>query len=168
MTNFKKIKKFSDKRGFFFEFYNHKNPSDKMSIKQINFSISKKNVIRGLHYQQKKPQQKKLTVLKGKIFDVLLDLRKNSKNFGKIKTYILDDNKQKHLTIPKGFAHGFMSLEENSIICYIVDEYYNPKNEKTILWNDPALKIKWPKLNKVIVSPKDKKGITFNPKKKYF
>ena len=123
-------------------------------------SLSKKNVIRGLHLQIKKPQGKFLTVLKGKIFDVALDCRKKSRTFGKYFSIILSEKKNKSLYIPEGFAHGYCSLTENSLLHYKMTNYRNTKYEIGILWNDEDINIRWP-IQKPIISLRDKKNITF-------
>ena len=123
-------------------------------------SLSKKNVIRGLHLQIKKPQGKFLTVLKGKIFDVALDCRKKSRTFGKYFSIILSEKKNNSLYIPEGFAHGYCSLTENSLLHYKMTNYRNTKYEIGILWNDEDINIRWP-IKKPIISLKDKKNITF-------
>lgn len=150
------LNKKKDNRGFFFELY--KSTSYKKSIKsfflQDNYSRSKKGVLRGLHFQLKKPQGKLLTVIKGKIFDVVIDLRKKSKTFGCWNSYYLMDNKYNQIWIPPGFAHGFMSLSNETNIHYKCTEEYDPANEKTIFWRDNKLNIQWPK-GKKILSKKD-------------
>ena len=130
-------------------------------------SYSKKNVVRGLHIQTKKPQGKFVTVIKGKIFDVALDLRKKSKTFGKIYSCMLSEKNSNSIFIPPGFAHGFQSLERETYIIYSCTKYRDKKSEITIDVNDNNLKIKWP--SKIqILSNKDKNGISFlNYKKNY-
>ena len=158
-----KTNKFFDRRGCFFESFNKKIYSKieiKNSFIQDNFSISKKNVLRGLHYQKKKPQGKLIRVIKGKILDVAVDIRKNSKTFGKYQSFILSEDNCKQLWIPKNFAHGFISLSSNTIVNYKCTDFYDPKDQNTILWNDKDLKIKWP-IKKPIMSKKDKDGIFF-------
>ena len=123
-------------------------------------SLSKKNVIRGLHLQIKKPQGKFLTVLKGKIFDVAVDCRKNSKTFGKYFSILLSENENNSLFIPKGFAHGYCSLTDNSLLHYKMTVYRDENLEKGILWNDKDLNIKWP-IRNPIISLKDKNNLTF-------
>ncbi len=123
-------------------------------------SKSKKNVIRGLHIQRNVNQAKYVTVIKGKIFDVVLDLRRNSKTFGKYFSIILSDKNSKSLFIPKGFAHGFMGLDKENYVVYANSNYRSKKNEIGIMWNDKTLKIKWPN-RKPIISSKDKKNLTF-------
>ena len=130
-------------------------------------SYSKKNVIRGLHIQTKNRQGKFITVIKGRIFDVAVDLRKNSKTFGKVFTNILRESPSKSLFIPPGFAHGFCTLDKHNYIIYNCTKYRDKKSEKTIIYNDTNLKIKWP-VSKPILSEKDNNGVTFLDYKKKF
>ena len=148
-----------DKRGYFRETFKNS------FFKKKNFifwcmSKSKKNVIRGLHIQKKIQQDIIVSVIKGKIFDVVVDLRKNSKTYGKSYTSILSDKNSTSLFIPAGFAHGFCALENENLILYGLTNYRSKKNEIGILWNDNVLKIKWP-IRKPIISKKDKSNITF-------
>ena len=148
---------FKDQRGFLRECFRKK-----IIKRNLVFSIvskSKKNVLRGLHLQIYKPQEKFLTVLKGKILDVAVDLRKNSKTFGKHFKIIISEKKSNHLLIPEGFAHGFLSLEKESIVLYNCSTYRYKKGERSIIWNDKDLKIRWGIKNPV-VSKKDQKGLT--------
>ena len=126
----------------------------------VVFSKSKKNVIRGLHIQTKNPQGKYLSVLKGEILDVALDLRKTSKTFGKIFKIILSDKNCKSIYIPEGFAHGFCSLKDDTLLLYSCTKYRNAKSEIGIKYNDNDLKIKWP-IKKPIVSQKDRDALDF-------
>jgi dTDP-4-dehydrorhamnose 3,5-epimerase len=145
-----------DSRGLFREVYKKKNLEKKIIFHCC--STSKKNVLRGLHLQIKKPQAKFLTVIKGKIFDVLLDLRKNSQTFGKYFSIILSDNSS--IYIPEGFAHGFCGLDKENIIYYGCSNYREKDYEIGILWNDQDLKIKWP-IKNPILSKKDSQNISF-------
>ena len=120
-------------------------------------SKSKKRVIRGLHFQIKKPQEKFIGVLKGKILDVVVDLRKNSKTYGKHYKVILSDKNGKYLFVPKGFAHGFLGLDKENIVLYSCSNYRYVKFERSIKWNDPTLKINWGIKNPVI-SNRDKEA----------
>tara|TARA_B100001564_G_scaffold267245_1_gene228872 strand:+ start:382 stop:783 length:402 start_codon:yes stop_codon:yes gene_type:complete len=130
-------------------------------------SHSKKNIVRGLHIQTKKPQGKFVTVIKGKIFDVALDLRKKSKTFGKVYSCVLSEKNSNSIFIPAGFAHGFQSLDRENYVIYSCTEYRDKKSEITIDVNDYNLKIKWP--SKIqILSNKDKNGISFLNYKKNF
>ena len=123
-------------------------------------SYSKKNVIRGLHIQTKKSQGKFISILKGKVYDVALDLRKNSKTFGKSFTCILSEKNSKSIYIPPGFAHGFCGLDKENYIIYSCSQYRSAASERAIKYNDKKLKIKWPS-KKPIVSKKDKNAMTF-------
>jgi len=149
---------FHDNRGYFKELYIEKKIKKKFCFDYL--STSKKNVIRGLHIQTKKPQGKLITVLNGKIFDAVIDCRKKSKTFGKIFTTEMSADKNISLYIPEGFAHGFCSLKDNTILHYKCTEYRDEKSETGIIWNDNYLKIKWPVL-KPILSKKDKKNVEF-------
>ena len=130
-------------------------------------TMSKKNVIRGFHFQSKFPQAKFVTVLKGRILDYVVDLRKKSKTFGKSLSIVLSEDNCKSLYIPEGFAHAYYSFSRLNIIYYKLSNYYQPKYEDGILWNDKSLKFKWP-TNKPIVSEKDKKLRTFIDFKKIY
>ena len=123
-------------------------------------TTSKKNVLRGFHFQSKFLQAKFVTVLKGKIADYVLDLRKKSKTFGKSFNIILSENNCKSLYIPEGFAHAYYSFSKVNIIYYKLSNYYHPEYEDGILWNDKSLKLKWP-AKKIHISPKDKTLKTF-------
>jgi dTDP-4-dehydrorhamnose 3,5-epimerase len=150
---------FFDKRGCFIEVYKKK----KIKFKDFIFdcvSISKKNVIRGMHLQTKNTQAKFLTVLKGEIFDVAIDLRKNSKTFGKYFSTKLSLKKNSSIYIPEGFAHGFCTLSKENIIFYSCSNYRDKKSEIGIVWNDNDLKIKWP-IKNPIISDKDKNNMSF-------
>ena len=158
-------KYFTDNRGYFLELYKRK-------IIKKNFlftciSYSKKNVIRGLHLQTKNTQAKYVSVLKGKILDVVVDLRKNSKTYGKTFKIILSEKNSKSLYIPEGFAHGFCALEKENYMLYSCSNYRDKNSEIGIIWNDKDLKIKWPKI-KVVISKKDKNNISFQEFKKKF
>jgi len=169
-TDFKDLliiqnKKFNDQRGHFKELLSEKQLNKKFPFTVMSFS--KKNVIRGLHIQSKNPQGKFISVIKGKIFDVVLDLRKNSITFGQIFTSILSENNGKSIYIPPGFAHGICGLEKENYITYSCTKYRDEKNERGIIYNDKHLKIKWP-VKKVILSKKDKDNISFLEYKKKF
>ena len=147
--------KFTDKRGNLREVY-------KQSIikKKFPFSItskSKKNVIRGLHLQAKKTQDKYIAVLKGKILDVVVDLRKNSKTFGKYFSIVISQNSEFSFYIPKGFAHGFLCLSKKCTVNYKCTQYRHKKSETTLNWDDKDVGVKWP-IKKPILSIKDKNG----------
>ena len=148
-----------DKRGYFRETFKNN------FFKNKNFifwcvSKSKKNVLRGLHIQPRFQQDKFVSVINGKIFDVVLDLRKRSKTYGKCYSIILSDKNSTSLFIPAGFAHAFCGLEKENLILYGFTKYRSRKNEVGILWNDKELKIKWP-IRKPLISKKDRNNITF-------
>ena len=150
---------FYDKRGFLREAF-----KKKLIKKNLIFSIvskSKKNVLRGLHMQKKNQQDKYILVLKGKILDVAVDLRKKSRTYGKHHKVILSDQNCKSFFIPKGFAHGFYGLEKENIVLYGCSNYRNKQSEMTLNWNDKDLNIKWP-TKKPILSKKDQRGIKFS------
>ena len=159
-------KKYRDSRGFFKEDFKKKFFKSKKFVFGCA-SSSKKNVIRGLHLQTKFSQGKYVSILKGKILDVALDIRKSSKTFGKHFKIILSDNNAKSLFIPAGFAHGFLGLKKENIIYYLCTNYRSAKHEIGLLWNDKNLKIKWPN-KRPIVSKKDKKNLKFIEFKKIF
>ena len=159
-TKIKDIKKvktkiFKDKRGFFKEIYKNKILKKKFIFDVMSYS--KKGVLRGLHIQTKFPQAKLITVTSGKIMDVAVDLRKNSKNFGKYYSTIISQDSDFSLFIPEGFAHGFLCLSRTCTINYKCSEYRNKKSEKTLRWDDVQTNIKWP-VKKPILSLKDKNG----------
>ena len=130
-------------------------------------TASRKNVIRGFHFQSKFQQAKFVTVLKGKILDYVVDLRKNSPTFGKSLSIVLSEDNCRSLYIPEGFGHAYYSFSNLNIIYYKLSNYYQPKYEDGILWNDKSLKFKWP-TKKPIVSKKDKKLRTFKDFKKVY
>ena len=153
-------KSFSDDRGFFFESFKESEflsgGIDKKFV-QDNFSHSIRGVIRGLHFQKTpKAQAKLVSVLKGEIFDVAVDIRKNSPTYGKWVSEILSENNHKLLYMPEGFAHGFCVLSEDADVLYKVSNEYSQEHERSIIWNDPKLDIQWP-IKKPIVSNKDNK-----------
>ena len=166
------IDKYIDQRGFFYENYN-KNYLLDLGIKEsfiqdnISFSIQA-GTLRGLHFQFGNFAQSKLvSVLKGSIFDVFLDLREKSDTYGAYYSISLDTDSGL-LYVPKGFAHGFCTLENNTLISYKVDQIYNKENESGVLWNDPDLEIVWPEYNEYIISDKDKLLPKFKDVKNYF
>ena len=153
-------KVFSDERGFFMESYRNsifkENGIDTNFIQDM-LSHSKKDILRGLHFQKNpKAQAKIVTVVRGKIFDVVVDIRKNSPTYGKWISEILSDDNHKLLYIPEGFAHGYCILSDNADILYKVNEEYSPENESGIIWNDPKINISWP-IKNPIISDKDNK-----------
>jgi dTDP-4-dehydrorhamnose 3,5-epimerase len=150
-----------DNRGYFREVL-----VEKLLKKKFVFNIvskSKKNVVRGLHYQIGKPQGKFISVMRGKILDVAVDLRKKSKTYGKHFKIILSDKNAKSIFIPEGFAHGFAGLDDENLVIYSCTNYRNKKSERGIIWNDKNLNINWG-INKPIISDKDKKNKNFKIK----
>ena len=158
-------KNFKDQRGYFKEIIRENKLKKKFPF--LVMSYSKQNVVRGLHIQTKNSQGKFVTVIKGKIFDVAIDLRKNSKTFGKVYSCILSENNKKSIFIPEGFAHGFQALEKENYIIYSCTKYREKNSEINIDIYDKDLNIKWP-IKKKIVSKKDKKGITFQKYKQVY
>jgi dTDP-4-dehydrorhamnose 3,5-epimerase len=154
---------YKDARGFFLESWNKKNFKNLTNL-EINFiqdnqSRSSKDVIRGLHYQLLKPQGKLVSVIRGEVLDVVVDLRKSSSTFGNHLTINLNDHNFRSLWVPPGCAHGFLVLSEYADFIYKVTEYYSPKDEHCIIWNDPDLNIDWElKGTKPIISKKDLQG----------
>ena len=155
---------FGDNRGFFMESYN-KREFEKigldMNFVQDNHSRSKKGVLRGLHFQKKHPQGKLVRVIRGKVFDVAVDLRKGSPTFGKWYGIILSDENHLMFYIPEGFAHGFLVLSEEADFFYKCTDFYYPEYDAGIIWNDPDIGIKWPfeeyGIKEPILSEKDSK-----------
>jgi dTDP-4-dehydrorhamnose 3,5-epimerase len=147
-----------DSRGYFLETYHQKKYEEggiKTTFVQDNFSYSMKNILRGLHFQLRKPQAKLVTCLNGEIFDVTVDIRPHSPSYGKwVSAHLTGENKNQ-LFIPAGFAHGFCVLSETAQVHYKCSGYYDPEDERGILWSDPQIGIRWP-LDEVILSEKDK------------
>ena len=162
-TNFEGLEIFDSKniydhRGYFRELF-----LKKKTRRDLIFTIvskSKKNVLRGMHMQSKKQQGKYVSVVKGKIFDVCVDCRKNSKTFGKNYRIILSEKNARSIYIPPGFIHGFLGLEKENIVVYGCTNYRDKNSELGVKWNDADLKIKWP-IKKPIISFKDKNNISF-------
>ena len=155
-----------DIRGFFYESY-RKDMLENFIKKKINFcqenqSKSKKSVFRGLHYQLPPFEQSKLvSVIKGSIIDVVVDIRKNSPTYKEYASIELSSDNGKMLSIPEGFAHGFKTLEKNTCVFYKLSNYYSPEHEITLKWNDPTIGIDWKKGGEVHMSDKDKAGKLF-------
>lgn len=154
-------KVFGDDRGFFMESFNQKIFEDsvgrKVEFVQDNHSKSSKGVLRGLHFQQEPYAQGKLVrCAAGEVFDVAVDIRKNSPTFGKWVGVNLSAENKRQLWIPEGFAHGFMTLEDNTEFLYKTTNYYHPESEGSILWSDAEIGIQWPKMDNLILSEKDK------------
>ncbi len=161
-------KVFKDHRGFFYESYNKKLNKNIIFV-QDNESKSHKGVIRGLHFQRPPFEQTKLVrCVSGKILDVVVDLRTNSKTYGKYFSVELSSQNNKQLFIPKGFAHGYQVLSNQAIVNYKVDNYYNSDSDSGVIWNDKDLLIKWNYDIKPILSKKDLKLISFKELKSPF
>ena len=157
-------KVFGDNRGWFMETYNQRDFNDvgiNIVFVQDNQSKSVKGVLRGLHFQKNFPQAKLVRVIKGAVFDVAVDLRKDSATFGKWHGEILTDEGKKQFLIPRGFAHGFLVLTDEAEFCYKCDELYHPNDEGGIIYNDPDINISWPEIDSpLILSDKDTKWPT--------
>lgn len=139
----------SDSRGYFMETYSQCDMEEagiNIIFVQDNQSMSVKGVLRGLHFQKKFPQAKLVRVIKGAVFDVAVDLRRNSKTFGKWFGVKLTEENKKQFLIPKGFAHGFLVLSDVAEFCYKCDDFYHPNDEGGLAWNDPEIDIKWPNI----------------------
>lgn len=158
------LEPFGDERGYFCETYNlndFKNNGIDSVFVQDNQSKSIKSVLRGLHYQKQYPQAKLVRVIDGEVFDVAVDIRKDSDTFGKWYGTILSAQNKKQLYMPRGFAHGFLVLSESATFCYKCDEFYHPDDEGGIIWNDSDIAIDWPLSDEPILSDKDKKHQSF-------
>lgn len=159
-------KVFGDDRGFFYESFNQRafREASGLSVDfvQDNHSKSARNVLRGLHYQISQPQGKLVRVVAGEVFDVAVDIRRNSPTFGQWVGEILSADNKRQLWVPPGMAHGFVVLSESAEFLYKTTDYWAPEHERCIAWNDPTLGIDWPALNgEPLLSGKDAKGIAF-------
>ena len=157
---------FGDHRGYFFECYSQRefsaNGIDAVFV-QDNQSLSGKGTLRGLHFQKIHPQGKLVRVIEGEVFDVAVDIRKDSPSFGKWHGIILSGNEQNQFFIPPGFAHGFLTLSEKAIFAYKCTDFYYPEDESGIIWNDPVIGITWPFIGMdYILSDKDKRLPSFS------
>lgn len=167
-------KVFGDARGYFFEVYSEKDFFDAgltMKFVQDNQSSSSKGVLRGLHFQTKHPQGKLVRAVSGRVYDVAVDLRCGSETFGKYYGVVLDSEKQNQFYIPEGFAHGFYVLSDTAVFAYKCTDFYDPKGEGGLMWNDPIINIAWkavaPEITPLL-SEKDGKHPNFGFDKKYF
>lgn len=136
-----------DDRGYFMETYSKRDMDEagvNITFVQDNQSMSAKGVLRGLHFQKQYPQTKLVRAIKGSVFDVAVDLRTDSKTYGKWYGIILTEENKKQFLIPKGFAHGFLVLTETAEFCYKCDDFYHPNDEGGLAWNDPEIGIEWP------------------------
>jgi dTDP-4-dehydrorhamnose 3,5-epimerase len=156
---------FGDERGFFMESWNantYKEAGIDKEFVQDNHSRSVRNTLRGLHYQIKQPQGKLVRVVVGEVFDVAVDLRKDSNTFGQWVGEVLSAQNKRQLWVPEGFAHGFLVLSEEAEFLYKATDYYAPEHERCILWNDSDLDIDWPLRGEPLMSGKDQAGLFFN------
>jgi len=165
---------FGDDRGFFLESYNQRTFAEigiTDQFVQDNHSYSERNVIRGLHYQIQQPQGKLVRAITGEILDVALDLRRRSATFGKWEAFTLSAENKRMLWVPRGFAHGFRVVSQTANVLYKATDFYAPEHERTVAWNDPALKIAWQIDSRAgesaIVSGKDQRGATFQQAEKF-
>ena len=154
---------FIDHRGFFMKIFNEKFFEEyiaPLKFVEEDHSGSYHNVLRGLHYQINNPQGKLITITSGEIFDVAVDLRKSSPNFKKWVSVVLSDKNKREIWIPPGFAHGFYTLTPWAEIVYRTTEFYTPQNDRTLLWNDPEINVKWPLIKDIlpVLSTKDSNG----------
>ena len=159
-----KPKVFGDERGYFVETYQKERYSEigiTHPFVQDNHSMSRRGILRGLHYQTKHPQGKLVMVSLGAVFDVAVDIRPDSPTFGKWFGAILSQENQHQLWIPPGLAHGFLVLSDIAHFHYKCTDFYDPKNETSILWNDPELNIEWPFAEDVVLSQKDMNALSF-------
>lgn len=165
-------KRFGDSRGWFMESYNRRDllaEGIDYEFVQDNQSLSKKGVLRGMHFQINHPQTKLIRVVRGEVFDAVVDLREGSPTYGKWHGELLSAENGKQMLVPKGFAHGFLTLSEHAEFFYKCDEYYHPEDEGGFIWNDPSVGIDWPEIvekngeyylqdgTKITISDKDKK-----------
>lgn len=154
-------KVFGDERGFFYESWNERTLKElgiEATFVQDNHSKSARNVLRGLHYQIQRPQGKLVRVIAGEVFDVAVDLRRSSPTFGKSVGFTLSSTNKMMAWIPPGFAHGFCVTSEVAEFLYKTTDFWHPEFERTLLWNDPTLDIKWPLTTEPILATKDAEG----------
>lgn len=153
------VKTYGDNRGYFMETYKEsdfKAAGLDYNFVQDNQSSSRKGVLRGLHFQKTHPQAKLVRVLKGEVFDVAVDLRKDSPTYGQWVGVVLSEENKRQFMIPRGFAHGFVVMSDYAEFAYKCDELYHPEDEGGIMWNDSAIGIEWPEVGEIILSEKDK------------
>lgn len=161
---------FSDERGFFFESYNRRAFASATGLDvefvQDNHSRSVRNVLRGLHYQIRRPQGKLIRVVAGEVFDVAVDLRRSSPRFGRWVGVHLSAENKRMLWVPPGFAHGFLALTDAEVL-YKTTDYYAPEHERCLRWDDPDLAIAWPVTSAPLLSAKDRQGVAFSQAEVY-
>lgn len=155
-------KVFADNRGYFLESYNQRTFASAVGVTdpfvQDNHSASHRNILRGLHYQIQRPQGKLVRVVVGSVFDVAVDLRRSSPTFGRWDGVELSADNKRMVWVPKGFAHGFIVLSESAEVIYKTTEFYAPEHERTLMWNDPDVGVRWPADSTPILSSKDSAG----------
>lgn len=165
-------KVFCDQRGYFFESYNARDMADAGLARhfvQDNQSKSSRGVLRGLHFQKSHPQAKLVRAISGEVFDVAVDLRRDSKTFGKWEGVLLSGETQNQFLIPEGFAHGFVVLSETAVFAYKCTDFYHPEDEGGLPWNDPIIAVKWPDIGmQPLLSQKDLAHEAFDPSRSYF
>ena len=153
---------FGDARGAFFESWNRRRFSElvgrDIEFVQDNHSISARGVLRGLHYQVRQAQGKLVRVVAGEVFDVAVDIRRSSPTFGKWVGEVLSAQNRRMMWIPQGFAHGFLVLSDTAEFLYKTSDYYAPEHERTLLWNDPKVGVRWPLHGEPVLKPKDAAG----------
>ena len=152
-----------DNRCYFMETYNENDMKEAgldVRFVQDNQSMSKKGVLRGLHFQKQYPQGKLVRVIRGAVYDVALDLRKDSPTFGKWHGVELTAENKKQFYLPAGFAHGFLVLSDEAEFCYKATDFYHPNDEGGIMWNDPEIGVEWPEVEEILLSEKDKVNMT--------
>lgn len=156
-------KVFGDERGFFLETFSEERYRNLLNIQDVfvqdNHSRSSKGVLRGLHFQRNNPQGKLVRVVRGEVFDVVVDIRKDSPTYGHYASVILNEDNKKQFWVPAGLAHGFLVLSDFADFEYKCTNYYDPSSEGCILWNDPDLNIQWPSNIKPLLSKKDANGM---------
>lgn len=162
---------FGDDRGFFYESFNQKLWNEATGLNtqfvQDNHSRSAKNVLRGLHYQVSRPQGKLVRATVGEVYDVAVDLRRNSPTFGQWEGVTLSAENKRMLWVPEGFAHGFLVLSDVAEFLYKTTDYWYPEFERSIAWNDPQLAIAWPIAGEPLLAKKDAAGLSFDEAEKY-
>jgi dTDP-4-dehydrorhamnose 3,5-epimerase len=156
---------FEDARGVAFESYNRRTFQQATGLDPVfvqdNRSTSRRNVLCGLHYQVQKPQGKLISVLRGEIYDVAVDLRRSATTCGKWVGFRLSESDRRMAWLPRGFAHGFLALSDSVEVLYKLDELWSPADERTIAWNDADIGVRWPLQGEPIVSDKDRRGMPF-------
>lgn len=158
------VKTYGDHRGYFMETYKESDFTEaglNYRFVQDNQSSSRKGVLRGLHFQKTYPQAKLVRVLRGEVFDVAVDLRKESETYGQWVGALLSGENKRQFMIPRGFAHGFVVVSDYAEFAYKCDEFYHPEDEGGLIWNDPDIGVEWPDVGEIILSEKDKKNPSF-------